>query len=295
MIPIECVVRNICAGSMAKRYGIAEGTRLPEPIFEFFYKSDALHDPLVNDDHIRVLGWASVADIAEMKTLTHQVNAVLKPLFANAGMDLVDYKLEFGHAISNPNGPLLLGDEFTPDGCRLWDSETHEKLDKDRFRRDLGQRHRKVPRGRASGSACRCSVRRRAGSRGCAKKSRPAGRLFLRVGLNYFFIVSVLFIDESFAESADIFAESIAAVPAAFAASLAAAPDCIAAVPASFAAIAALSAASFAATAALSAAALAASAAAFPLSPHAVSASANAAATKTDSVHFVSPARLRVR
>ncbi len=138
MIPIECVVRNICAGSMAKRYGIAEGTRLPEPIFEFFYKSDALHDPLVNDDHIRVLGWASVADIADMKTLTHQVNAVLKPLFANAGMDLVDYKLEFGHAISNPNGPLLLGDEFTPDGCRLWDSETHEKLDKDRFRRDLG-------------------------------------------------------------------------------------------------------------------------------------------------------------
>ena len=138
MIPIECVVRNICAGSMAKRYGIAEGTRLPEPIFEFFYKSDALHDPLVNDDHIRVLGWASVADIADMKTLSHKVNAVLKPLFANAGMDLVDYKLEFGHAISDPNGPLLLGDEFTPDGCRLWDSETHEKLDKDRFRRDLG-------------------------------------------------------------------------------------------------------------------------------------------------------------
>jgi phosphoribosylaminoimidazole-succinocarboxamide synthase len=138
MIPIECVVRNICAGSMAKRYGIAEGTRLPEPIFEFFYKSDALHDPLVNDDHIRILGWASVADIAEMKVLTHKVNAVLKPLFANAGMDLVDYKLEFGHAVSNPNGPLLLGDEFTPDGCRLWDSATHEKLDKDRFRRDLG-------------------------------------------------------------------------------------------------------------------------------------------------------------
>jgi phosphoribosylaminoimidazole-succinocarboxamide synthase len=138
MIPIECVVRNICAGSMAKRYGIAEGTRLPEPIFEFFYKSDALHDPLVNDDHIRVLGWASIDDIAGMKTLSHKVNAVLKPLFADAGMDLVDYKLEFGHAVNDPTGPLLLGDEFTPDGCRLWDSETHEKLDKDRFRRDLG-------------------------------------------------------------------------------------------------------------------------------------------------------------
>jgi len=138
MIPVECVVRNVCAGSMAKRYAIAEGTRLPEPIFEFFYKSDALHDPLVNDDHIRVLGWASAAEIGEMKSLTHRVNAVLKPLFAGAGIELVDYKLEFGHAVGDPSGPLLLGDEFTPAGCRLWDLATHEKLDKDRFRRDLG-------------------------------------------------------------------------------------------------------------------------------------------------------------
>ena len=97
MIPVECVVRNVCAGSMAKRYGIEEGTRLPEPIFEFFLKSDALHDPLCNDDHIRVLGWATRGEIAQMKALTHRVNAVLKPLFANAGIDLVDYKLEFGH------------------------------------------------------------------------------------------------------------------------------------------------------------------------------------------------------
>jgi phosphoribosylaminoimidazole-succinocarboxamide synthase len=138
MIPVECVVRNICAGSMAKRYGIAEGTRLAEPIFEFFYKSDALHDPLVNDDHIRVLGWANAGEITEMKSLTHRVNQVLKPLFADAGIELVDYKLEFGHAVSDPAGPLLLGDEFTPDGCRLWDLATQEKLDKDRFRRDLG-------------------------------------------------------------------------------------------------------------------------------------------------------------
>jgi phosphoribosylaminoimidazole-succinocarboxamide synthase len=138
MIPVECVVRNICAGSMAKRYGIEEGTRLPEPIFEFFLKSDALHDPLVNDDHIRVLGWASAEEIAEMKSLTHRVNAVLKPLFADGGMDLVDYKLEFGHPRNDPKGPLWLGDEFTPDGCRLWDRSTHEKMDKDRFRRDLG-------------------------------------------------------------------------------------------------------------------------------------------------------------
>jgi len=138
MLPIECVVRNICAGSMAKRYGIEEGLRLPEPIFEFFLKSDPLHDPLVNDDHIRVLGWATVDEIAQMKTLTHKVNAVLKPLFANAGIDLVDYKLEFGHPLNDPNGPLVLGDEFTPDGCRLWDQKTQEKLDKDRFRRDIG-------------------------------------------------------------------------------------------------------------------------------------------------------------
>ncbi len=138
MVPVECVVRNICAGSMAKRYGIEEGRRLPEPIFEFFLKSDALHDPLVNDDHIRILGWASAAEIGEMKTLTHRVNSVLKPLFAAAGIDLVDYKLEFGHPLDDPDGPLVLGDEFTPDGCRLWDAATGEKMDKDRFRRDLG-------------------------------------------------------------------------------------------------------------------------------------------------------------
>ena len=138
MIPVECVVRNICAGSMAKRYGLEEGLRLPEPIFEFFLKSDALHDPLVNDDHIRVLQWATSAEIAQMKALTHRVNAVLKPLFASAGIDLVDYKLEFGHPLDEPEGELVLGDEFTPDGCRLWDAQSGEKFDKDRFRRDLG-------------------------------------------------------------------------------------------------------------------------------------------------------------
>jgi len=135
MIPVECVVRNVVAGSMAKRYGIEEGTRLPEPIFEFFLKSDALHDPLCNDDHIRVLGWASESEIAQMKAMTHKVNAALLPMFRNGGIDLVDYKLEFGHPVEDPSGPLVLGDEFTPDGCRLWDAKT----DKDRFRRDLGE------------------------------------------------------------------------------------------------------------------------------------------------------------
>jgi phosphoribosylaminoimidazole-succinocarboxamide synthase len=139
MIPVECVVRNVCAGSMAKRYGIPEGTKLAEPIFEFFLKSDALHDPLCNEDHVRVLGWASADEIAQMRALTHDVNAVLRPMFANAGIDLVDYKLEFGHAIGESGSSLMLGDEFTPDGCRLWDAKTGEKLDKDRFRRDLGE------------------------------------------------------------------------------------------------------------------------------------------------------------
>jgi len=138
MLPVECVVRNVCAGSMAKRYGIAEGTRLPEPIFEFFLKSDALHDPMCNDDHIRVLGWAAAHEIQAMRAMTYRVNDVLKPLFASAGIDLVDYKLEFGHPVADPRGELVLGDEFTPDGCRLWDQRTGEKMDKDRFRRDLG-------------------------------------------------------------------------------------------------------------------------------------------------------------
>ena len=134
MIPVECVVRNVVAGSLAKRLGIPEGRVLSAPIFEFFYKNDALHDPMVNDSHVEVLGWATRDQIARMKALTFRVNDVLKPLFADAGITLVDYKLEFGMY----RGEMLLGDEFTPDGCRLWDSATQEKMDKDRFRRDLG-------------------------------------------------------------------------------------------------------------------------------------------------------------
>jgi phosphoribosylaminoimidazole-succinocarboxamide synthase len=139
MVPVECVVRNVVRGSMAKRYGIEEGRRLPEPIFEFFLKSDALHDPLCNDDHIRVLGWATRGEIAEMRAMTHTRQRRAEAAFRQAGIDLVDYKLEFGHPVDDPKGPLVLGDEFTPDGCRLWDAKTGEKLDKDRFRRDLGE------------------------------------------------------------------------------------------------------------------------------------------------------------
>lgn len=134
MIPVECVVRNIAAGSMVKRLGVEEGLVLSPPTFEFFLKNDALHDPMVNDYHITAFGWATQSQIDEMKRLTFAVNDVLKPLFEEGGMLLVDYKLEFGIS----NGELVLGDEFTPDGCRLWDKETRKKLDKDRFRQGLG-------------------------------------------------------------------------------------------------------------------------------------------------------------
>ena len=134
MLPIECVVRNISAGSLCRRLGVEEGLDLEPPVFEFFLKNDALHDPMINDYHIITFKWATEAEIARMKELTFKVNAVLRKLFADAGLLLVDYKLEFGRF----GGDLLLGDEFTPDGCRLWDAETRKKLDKDRFRQGLG-------------------------------------------------------------------------------------------------------------------------------------------------------------
>lgn len=134
MFPIECVVRNIAAGSICRRLGVEEGIDLNPPTFEFFLKDDARHDPMINEYHIRAFGWASESDIVAMKELTFKVNDVLKALFLEGDMLLVDYKLEFGIA----GGKIYLGDEFTPDGCRLWDKETREKLDKDRFRQGLG-------------------------------------------------------------------------------------------------------------------------------------------------------------
>lgn len=134
MIPIECVVRNIATGSIVRRLGVEDGLDLNPPTFEFFLKDDARHDPMVNEYHIRTFGWATEEEIAQMKTLTFRVNDVLKRLFEAAGLLLVDYKLEFGRY----NGQVVLGDEFTPDGCRLWDAETREKLDKDRFRHGMG-------------------------------------------------------------------------------------------------------------------------------------------------------------
>ena len=135
MIPVECVVRNLAAGSLVRRLGVEEGQALTPPVFEFFLKNDALHDPMINDYHIASFGWATEDQIAQMKAITFNVNAVLKALFDEAGMLLVDYKLEFG---VDSAGNIVLGDEFTPDGCRLWDKETRKKMDKDRFRQGLG-------------------------------------------------------------------------------------------------------------------------------------------------------------
>jgi len=134
MMPIECVVRNIAAGSICRRLGVEEGIDLNPPTFEFFLKNDPLHDPMINEYHIRSFGWATDEEVEQMKVLTFKVNDILRQLFLDAGMLLVDYKLEFGRF----QGQVLLGDEFTADGCRLWDVDTRKKLDKDRFRQGLG-------------------------------------------------------------------------------------------------------------------------------------------------------------
>lgn len=134
MLPVECVVRNMAAGSMCRRLGIAEGKELNPPTFEFFLKDDALGDPMINESHIETFGWATKQQVEQMKVMTLKVNQILKDIFLAGNMLLVDSKLEFGLF----NGDLVLGDEFSPDGCRLWDKETREKLDKDRFRQDLG-------------------------------------------------------------------------------------------------------------------------------------------------------------
>lgn len=134
MIPLECVVRNIAAGSLCRRLGVEEGIDLVPPTFELFLKNDALGDPMVNEYHARSFGWVEDQHLARMKELTFKVNDVLKQIFLEGGLLLVDSKLEFGLF----KGEVMLGDEFSPDGCRLWDKDSREKLDKDRFRQGLG-------------------------------------------------------------------------------------------------------------------------------------------------------------
>ncbi len=139
IIPIEVVVRNIAAGSLAKRLGIKEGTYLPNPIIEFFYKKDELNDPMVTEQHIVTFGWADPYELEEIIGQSYRVNDYLNGLFAGIGLKLVDFKLEFGRLWGEYDELyIILADEISPDNCRLWDATTNEKFDKDRFRQDLG-------------------------------------------------------------------------------------------------------------------------------------------------------------
>jgi len=134
MVPLEVVVRNIAAGSLAKRLGLEEGSVLSQPVIELYYKNDTLGDPMVNRTHVRAMGWAKDTVVDRMIELARQANTLLQEYFSARGLVLVDFKLEFGLV----GDEVVLGDEITPDTCRLWDAGTQEKLDKDRFRRDLG-------------------------------------------------------------------------------------------------------------------------------------------------------------
>lgn len=135
IVPVEVIVRNTAAGSFSKRLGVEEGTPLSRPVVEYCYKSDELGDPLINTDTALALGWAEEKDLSRIRELALQINAFLLPYFEQRGVKLVDFKLEFGKL---PSGEIVLADEISPDTCRFWDAQTGEKMDKDRFRRDLG-------------------------------------------------------------------------------------------------------------------------------------------------------------
>lgn len=135
MLPLEVVIRNIAAGSFSNRLGVEEGSILEFPILEFYLKEDELNDPIINEDHIRVLGLATTDEITELKRKAHEINEALLELFEQIGIRLVDFKLEFG---KREDGSIILADEISPDTCRLWDADTNDRLDKDVFRQDLG-------------------------------------------------------------------------------------------------------------------------------------------------------------
>lgn len=138
IVPLEVVVRNVAAGSLSKRLGVEEGTPLPRTIVEYYYKDDALGDPMVTEEHIACFGWAAQDELADMVDMAVRINDFLTGLFAGVGIKLVDFKLEFGRLWEDDYSRIILADEISPDGCRLWDMKSGEKLDKDRFRRDLG-------------------------------------------------------------------------------------------------------------------------------------------------------------
>ena len=139
IIPLVLVIRNVAAGSLSTRLGIAEGTRLPRSIIEYYFKNEALNDPLVSEEHITAFGWAGTADLDDMVALALRINDFLCGLLLGVGITLVDFRLEFGRLWENDEMRIILADEISPDNCRLWDSKTNEKMDKDRFRRDLGK------------------------------------------------------------------------------------------------------------------------------------------------------------
>jgi len=138
IIPLEVVVRNVAAGSIAKKLGLEEGTPLPRSIIEFYYKSDELHDPMVSEEHITAFAWATPQELDDIMALALRVNDFLSGLFLGIGIRLVDFKIEFGRHYEGEMMRIVVADEISPDSCRLWDTQTNEKLDKDRFRRDLG-------------------------------------------------------------------------------------------------------------------------------------------------------------
>ncbi len=139
IIPLEVVVRNVAAGSLAQRFGIPEGQALPRSILEFYYKNDQLGDPMVTEEHITAFGWATPQDIDDIVALALRVNDFLSGLFLGIGIKLIDFKVEFGRLYEEDMVRVVLADEISPDSCRLWDLKTNEKMDKDRFRRDLGR------------------------------------------------------------------------------------------------------------------------------------------------------------
>ena len=139
IIPIVVQVRNVAAGSLAKRFGIPEGTPLPRSVIEYYYKSEELGSPMVSEEHITAFGWAGPQDLDDMMALSLRINDYLSGLFLGIGLRLVDFKLEFGRLWENEEMRIVLADEISPDNCRLWDIKTNEKLDKDRFREDLGR------------------------------------------------------------------------------------------------------------------------------------------------------------
>ncbi len=134
IIPLEVVLRNVAAGSLAKRLGLPEGTKLHTPVLELYYKCDELNDPMINKYHVQAMNWATEEELAQIEKMGLKINSIMTDYLKTKNIDLIDFKLEFGRY----HGKVILGDEISPDNCRFWDSNTHEKLDKDRFRRDLG-------------------------------------------------------------------------------------------------------------------------------------------------------------